>query len=313
MNEQDKSEPSGRPGSPRTTRFAISASDRDRQQAIFETSAAIRTRFADAARQGYDAICAQTPIAANVDFAPVAGPEITGWWATPPSPDLARPILFIHGGGYHLGNAHSYRGLLSQIANRTSCPVLGVDYPLAPEAPFPAAFEAAGKARDWLAGGNIESYALMGDSAGGGLALALLSASAPAKPPASVVVFSPWTDLTLSGNSFKSPETNDPIFKPDSLAALAGTYLNGADPIDSRASPLYDIPANAPPILLQVGTCELLLDDTRRYAQTAASLGVEVELQVFEGLHHVFQRDAGRLEMADLALDETARFIKEHW
>jgi acetyl esterase/lipase len=291
----------------------MSAIDRAQQQAVFEANASVRARYSDNPRRGYAAICALTPIAEGVEFMPVSKPDVLGWWATPQSADHAYPILYIHGGGYHFGDAESYRGLLSQIAIRTGCPVLGIDYPLAPEAPFPAAFDAAFKARDWLARRDIDSYALMGDSAGGGLALALLPATTSEMLPASVVVFSPWTDLARTGHSFNDSNVHDPIFRPAYLAGLAVAYLDGADPLDGRASPLYEIPADAPPILIQVGTSELLLDDARRYAEAAVGLGVEVALQRFNGLHHVFQRDAGRLALADFALDEAARFIKAHW
>lgn len=129
----------------------------------------------------------------------------------------------------------------------------------------------------------------------------------------SVAVFSPWTALALTGASFIDPKTHDPVFQPEVLAALAQSCQNGADPREPPASPLYRVPPLLPPILIQVGTDELLLDDAKRYAETAAHQGSEVKLELFEGLHHVFQRDVGSLAIADQALDQTARFVTNRW
>jgi acetyl esterase/lipase len=161
---------------------------------------------------------------------------------------------------------------------------------------------------------GFEQLAMLGDSAGGGLALAALSrVQTYSTNVASAVVFSPWVDLALSGLSLSDPNTRDPIFQPAVLQAAASTYLNGAAPRDSRASPLYDIPAKLPPLALQVGSRELLLDDACRYAHAAARVGGEVRLDVFDGLHHVFQRATEALPSARAALDDAASFIAAHW
>jgi monoterpene epsilon-lactone hydrolase len=189
-----------------------------------------------------------------------------------------------------------------------------VDYPLAPEHRFPAAYDAALAARRWLTAEGVDQVALVGDSAGGGLALAAageLGAGAPAV--AAVVVFSPWVDLALTGPSFWDPNTRDPIFKPGRLAASAATYLGGADARDGRASPLYSVSATLPPLAIQVGSNELLLDDARRYAVAAAEKGGEVSLDIFEGLHHVFQQSVGDLPSAGRARDAAGRFLSRHW
>jgi acetyl esterase/lipase len=246
-------------------------------------------------------------------FSEVQEPDVKGSWAVPSSTAPARAIFFIHGGGYHLGDATSYRGFVSQIAARTKCRVFAVDYPLAPEHRFPAAYDAVAKARGWFIAAGVMDYAIMGDSAGGGLALALLNEPNSRKNSSSAVVFSPWTDLSLTGASFSDPATSDPVFKPEMLAGLAGSYLQGAEPKDWRASPLYGIPDLLPPTLIQVGTNELLLDDATRYAEAAARKGGEVRLELFEGLHHVFQRDAGSLSIADQAIEQAAGFVSAHW
>lgn len=298
---------------PRISIQSMSERDRSQQRTILERNAALAARFGDDRRAAYAAMCAMTPTAAGVRFSEVAEADVKGWWAMPESPDRTTAIFFIHGGGYHLGDAQSYRGFASQIAARTGRPVFAVDYPLAPERRFPAAHDAVVRAREWLLATGVEDYALVGDSAGGGLALALLADDRAMPRASSVTVFSPWTDLALTGPSFNDPGTHDPVFRREILAGLAKSYLDGADPLDQRASPLYGIPDHAPPILVQAGTEELLLDDARRYAQGAVSRGADVTLELFEGMHHVFQRDAGHLGIADQALDQAGRFIVAHW
>jgi monoterpene epsilon-lactone hydrolase len=292
--------------------FAIPEEDRENQRQLFERNAALLGRFGDDRRGAYSAMCALTPIAKGVAFSAVET-DVKGWWITPSAAASTRVVLFIHGGGYHLGDAASYRGFASQIALKTGCPVFAVDYPLAPEHRFPFAYDAILRAADWLTAGHTQAYAVMGDSAGGGLALALAKGAPSGRNPRSVVVFSPWTDLALTGSSFNDPATTDPVFKPDMLAGLAQSYLNGADPRDWRASPLYGIPSEPPPMLIQAGTHELLLDDATRYAKAVASKGGEVFLELYEGLHHVFQRDTGTLTIADQALNRAAEFVSRHW
>lgn len=220
----------------------------------------------------------------------------------------------MHGGGYRLGSAKAYRGFASHIAARAGVPAFVVDYPLAPEHPLPAGYDAVLAARRWLATEGVEQVALVGDSAGGGLVLAAADGRGASAPTiAAVVAFSPWVDLTLTGKSMWDPHTRDPYFKPERLAVSAATYLGGADARDGRASPLFGVTARLPPVALQVGTEELLLDDARRYAEAVAEKGSEVQLDVFEGLHHVFQQSIGQLPSAARALDAAADFISRYW
>ncbi len=295
------------------THHPLRDGERDRQRAILERNAALMAHFPDDRRAAYAAMASQTAPAAGVSLSDTHSDEAKGLWLRPSFARADRVILFIHGGGYHLGDATSYSGFAGQIAARTKCLVFSMDYPLAPECLFPAPFLAVVRARNWLAASGYRQVALVGDSAGGGLALASLNEPLIGSRIASVVVFSPWTDLALTGASFSSPETYDPVFQPSVLASLARSYLGGADPRDYRASPIYGIPDQPPPIAIQVGTDELLLDDSREYARRAAKKGNSVTLDVFEGMHHVFQRDAGRLETADVALDLAAEFITRHW
>lgn len=260
-------------------------------------------------RAAYDAMTEDTPIAPGVRVNEAGDGPVGGWWLRPADAPAGRAILFLHGGAYMLGSARSYRGFASQVAVRANVATFVLDYPLAPEHPFPTAPDAAARALAWLAGQGFPHIALVGDSAGGALALAALGAA----PVASVVAFSPWVDLTLSGPSLHAPATHDRIFQRQVLAGAAATYLAGASPHDGRASPLFAVPASLPPLALQVGTDELLLDDARRYAAAASARGGIVTLDIYEGMHHVFQRATNELATARHALDAAARFIDTHW
>lgn len=298
----------------RECRHRLSDHERVVEEGVLANIARHFSGFEGSLRDAYDAMTDMTPIAEGLTLEAVEQGNVKGWWIRPRGAPADRAILFIHGGGYGLGSASAYRGFASQMVSRTGVAAFVLDYPLAPEHRFPAAYEAVVEARRWLGALGIEQIALVGDSAGGGLSLAALAeASEATAAVSSVVVFSPWTDLALAGESMQAPEQNDPIFQAGSLAHAAAEYLAGANPRDRRASPLYGVPARLPPILIQVGTAELLLDDSRRYAELAAKRGNEVVLDVFEGLHHVFQRAVVELPSARRALDMSSQFITAHW
>jgi monoterpene epsilon-lactone hydrolase len=264
-------------------------------------------------RDRYAAMIATTPIAEGVTTDPVDRDGVHGWWVRPAKAPSDRAILYVHGGGYRLGSAKAYRGFASQIAVRAGLAAFVADYPLAPEHPFPAGLDAVLAVRRWLATQGITRAGLAGDSAGGGLVLAAANEQGTEAPPiAAVVAFSPFVDMTLSGESMLDPNTRDPYFTRDRLLASAATYLGGADPRNARASPLFGIRAGLPPIAIQVGTEEVLLDDARRYARTAAKMGGTVRLDVYEGLHHVFQQSTDYLPSARRALDDAAAFLARY-
>jgi acetyl esterase/lipase len=288
--------------------------ERAAEQAVLAAIGAHFAGFTGSMREAYDGMAAKTPIATHITAESVETAEVQGWWVRPADAPPNRAILFIHGGAYMLGSAKAYRGFASQIAARTGVATFVLDYPLAPEHPFPAAFDAVPAALKWLHGQGFGRIALVGDSAGGALSLAALGIEEKDLPVvSSVVVFSPWVDLALSGPSLLDPGTHDPIFTPAILMAAVEKYLGGADAVDGRASPLYAIPQKLPPLAIQVGTDELLLDDARRYAAAAAERGGEVRLDIYEGLHHVFQRSTEELASARNALDAAARFLSDHW
>lgn len=286
---------------------AIEKAGLDRVRQLFAT-------FKGPLREAYDAMSALTPIAAGVSFQPVDADGVRGLWVRPQGARADHVILYVHGGAYGLGSAHAYRGLVSQIAARAGVAIFSLDYPLAPEQPFPAAYDATTAARRWLGTQGVAQIALMGDSCGAGLVLASLAAPVAGSPVVtSVVGFSPWTDLALTGASATDPATRDLVFQLPMLQNAAKAYLGTHDARDPRASPFHGLPATLPPLLVQVGTDELLLDDARRYAAAAAARGGEVRLDVFEDLHHVFQRAVAELPAAARAVDDAVAFVAAHW
>lgn len=266
-------------------------------------------------RARYDAFIAATPIAEGVTFRSAENAEPPGVWCEPnASAQHARDraILYLHGGAYTMGSAEAYRGFVSQIATRARCPAFILEYPRAPEAAIPAALDLAVRALASV----LKRYprvAIVGDSAGGGLTLATLAARRRDLQVCCAVVFSPWTDLTLSGASISDRAGADVLLDPAVLAEAARGYVGAASASDPRASPLLGIPGDLPPVLIQVGTEEILLDDSRRYAASARRLGAAVSLERWAGMHHVFQLDVKSLSSSRRALDRAAGFLLAHF
>ncbi|MEU8893340.1 alpha/beta hydrolase [Streptomyces sp. NPDC048442] len=225
-------------------------------------------------------------------------------------------LLYLHGGGYVVGSPDTHAGLAGELALRTGLRAVSVDYRLAPEHPFPAAVDDGLAAyRELLATGtDPRELVVAGDSAGGGLSIATLLAAREAglPQPAAVVTFSPWADLTLTGESMRSKEDADPIFTEADVRAYADLYAATADRAHPLASPVFADLTGLPPLLVQVGANEVLLDDAVRLAGRAGADDVDVTLEVGPGLPHVFQLNYGRLDEADAALDRAARFLTTH-
>jgi acetyl esterase/lipase len=234
-----------------------------------------------------------------------------------PGLDPSAVLLYFHGGAYALGSAADSAGLAADVARRTGARAISVDYRLAPESPFPAAVEDAVAAYRALLEDGVPSsrIAFVGESAGGGLAVAALVASKEAglPQPSAAAVFSPWTDLTLSGGSMAGKAAVDPALTADGLRTRARDYLGGADPAAPLASPVHAGLAGLAPLLIQAGSHEILLDDAVRLAASAAAADVFVELQVWPGLPHVFQGFAALVDEADEALRAAAAFIQARW
>jgi len=206
--------------------------------------------------------------------------------------------------------------LSSDLSRRIDARVASVDYRLAPEHPYPAALQDARAAYRGLLDSGVDprSIAVVGESAGGGLAVALLASLAEAglAQPACAVLFSPWTDLTLSGESITSLVEIDPAFTPEKVSVRAADYVGSADPTDPAISPIFADLRGLSPILIQAGSHEILLDDSIRLARRAAIDDVAVTLDVTPGVPHGFQAFAAILDEGDAALARAAAFVSQH-
>jgi epsilon-lactone hydrolase len=221
-------------------------------------------------------------------------------------------ILYLHGGAYMIESPRNVRPATVGIALSTGAPVYSLDYRLAPENPLPAAIEDAVGAYRSLAERIDGPVAIAGDSAGGGLTLAtaLRLREMGLPRPAALALLCPWLDLTLSGASMRSKRGPEPVVTREWLADGARHYLAGVDAADPRASPLFDELAGLPPTLIQAAVDDPLLSDAERLAERAQAADVEVELETYEDLWHVFQLDVGLLRSADAAIARLGAFLK---
>jgi monoterpene epsilon-lactone hydrolase len=227
----------------------------------------------------------------------------------------APTILYLHGGGYYFCSPKSHRALAFGLATRANAPTFSLDYRLAPEHRFPGALDDATAAYRHLVASGIPpgSIVIAGDSAGGGLALATLVALRDAGDPlpAGGVLFSPWTDLAASGATIRSNDGADPMFSGPAIARAAQVYLGDTPATHPYASPVYANLEGLPPLFIQAGSTEVLLDDSRRVADNARTAGVPVELQVWQKMPHVWQIFAPFIPEARQALDAAAGFVRE--
>jgi monoterpene epsilon-lactone hydrolase len=231
-----------------------------------------------------------------------------------PESDPGRHVLFLHGGGYITGSPTLYRHILWRFASAAKARIAAIDYRLAPEHPFPAALDDAVAAWHGLLadGADPGRSAVLGDSAGGGLALALaLRLKDEGAPlPAAVVAISPWTDLAITGESCRN-DAGDPMLKSDCLEPFAAQYLGGADPRHPYASPLYGNPAALPPTLIQVGSDEILRDDSVRMAERMREAGCDISLEVWPRMPHVWHAFAPAMPEASRAIARVGAFIEK--
>ncbi len=225
-------------------------------------------------------------------------------------------VLYFHGGVYVLGDAFAAADLAAQIARRTLARVISVDYPLAPEHPYPAAVNDALAAYQALlqTGTPPSDIILAGDSAGAGLAIAtLVNARDHDLPqPAAAYLMSPYADLTLAGPTMTTKRDADPLMSPDNLRSRVPDYTAGYDPALALISPIFADLTGLPPLLIQAGTHEVLLDDALRLARQAALADVEVTLEITPGVPHVFQAYHAILDEATGALDRAGQFLAAH-
>jgi monoterpene epsilon-lactone hydrolase len=239
-------------------------------------------------------------------------------WLTPDGVGRTAAVLYLHGGGYCAGSLDSHRGLAARIGIASGCAVATLDYRRAPENPFPAAVTDAVAAYHQLAADGVapERMAVAGDSAGGGLVMALLLAlrAEGSRLPAAAVLLSPWVDLTQSGASYRERVDRDPMLSREALDVLADHYLAGTHPRTELASPLFAADLSGlPPLRIEVGEHEVLLDDATRLAERASAAGIDVTLTVWPEMIHVFQAFPGTiLSETDLSVAAIGKFVASH-
>jgi epsilon-lactone hydrolase len=254
------------------------------------------------------------PVPEDVRREAVEAGGVPAEWIVPPNADRERVILYLHGGGYVIGSINTHRALVAAIARSAGARALALDYRLAPENPFPAAVEDATAAYRWLLanGARPDQIVVAGDSAGGGLTVATLLALRDAGDPlpAAGVCISPWVDLEGVGESMTAKADVDPIVQKDALVRMAQAYLGDADPRTPLAAPLYADLGGLPPLLIQVGTSETLLDDATRLHQRARDAGVEVTLEPWEEMIHVWHLFGLMLPEAQQAIEQIGAFVR---
>jgi monoterpene epsilon-lactone hydrolase len=248
----------------------------------------------------------------GVDYLETVAGSVSAMWLVPAGSVAGKVLLCLHGGGFIGGSMYSHRRMFAHIAKRTGVRALVLDYRQLPGHPHPASAEDTEVAYGWLLDQGYEHVAVVGDSAGGGLALGLaITSTLPA--PAAVVGLSPWTDMTLSGNSMESNRPTDVLFggeHPFDLDGMVDFVLGGPDRDrrDPRVSPLHGDLTRLPPTYLQVSGAEMLLDDARRVADEAPDA---VCLDVFPQQQHTFQMAAGRSPVADEAIARVAAWLRD--
>ena len=261
-----------------------------------------------ATSEGFAMLTAEPAVAVAVELVDAGG--VPAQWLVPQGAATDRVLLYLHGGGYVVGSMHSHRKLASHIAAAIGCRALNVDYRLAPEHPHPAAVTDAVTVYRWLLDQGVQPAHIVvsGDSAGGGLTLALLVALAQQgiAQPALAVPLSPWAELEGNGETAVSNAEVDMMVSMTALKTMADAFLGGGDPRDPLAAPVYADLRGISPLYIQVGGHETLLDNATRIASRAAAAGVDVRLDVFPEMQHVFQIAAGNIPEADDAIARIA-------
>jgi epsilon-lactone hydrolase len=271
-----------------------------------------------AARPPFDAIMERVPAPQGVTFEADMVGGIAGWWCRPNQAKSEHVILHLHGGWFNWGSARAFRHLVGHIAASAGASAFIPDYRLAPEHVFPAAVEDVEACYDGLAERGFTRIAIVGDSAGGALALILLRLvtarnTAGGVIPVGAVALSPVTDLALSGESWNTRAEADPYFIKSQARQLVDSYLNGADPMAPQASPLYGDLAALPPVRVHVGDDEVLLNDASRYVVRAVDAGVDARMDVWQGMPHGFTSGVGKIAAANQALAAIGAFLAQRF
>jgi phosphinothricin tripeptide acetyl hydrolase len=264
-------------------------------------------------RETMDAMLTLMPPAEDMTFAPVDAGGVPAEWSSADVADSGRVVIYFHGGAYVMGSVATHRNLVAHIARRSGARVLNVDYRLGPEHPFPAAVEDAVAAYRFVLASGVPAakIAIAGDSAGGGLTAACLVALRDAGEtlPGAAVCISPWLDLSQSFGSWQSKADLDPMLEVEQIQTCADAYLDGADPKTPTASPVFADLQGLPPLLVQVGTAETLLDESIEFTKRAKAAGVDASIDVAQDMIHVWHAFADLLPEGREALDDLATFL----
>src|SRR5262245_4964974 len=266
-------------------------------------------------RQRMEELTATAPLPDGIRATGVDAGGVPSEWVEATGASPHGTMLYLHGGGYTIGSVATHRGLVGRLAIATGARGLTVGYRLGPEHRFPAAVDDAVAAYRWLvrAGTAPERIVVAGDSAGGGLTVALLVAlrNAGGRRPAAGVCISPGADLACTGESMKTCAARDPMVQRGPLLEMATQYLGGQDPRAPLASPIFADLHGLPPLLIHVGTAETLLDDARRLADRARADGVPVEIEVWDDMIHVWHAFSPLLPEADEAIARIGAWVRE--
>jgi len=294
---------------PWLTVHPLSQEDSVGARALRASVAAFKGKLAGTAARGpFDDLMERVAAPADVTFEADTVGGISGFWAKPARPRKGAVILHVHGGWFNLGSAHAYRNFVGHIALSAGTAAFIPDYRLAPEHPFPAAVTDVKACYRGLVDKGIDKIAVVGDSAGGNLALGLVSTDIA---PVGAVAISPVTDLALTGESYATRAEADPYFTKSQVAWLVASYLGPTDPRNPLASPLYGDLRGLPPIRVHVGDDEVLLDDSRRYVERAVAAGVDVRLDIWMGMPHGFVTAVREFDAARQSLNAIGAFLNE--
>jgi monoterpene epsilon-lactone hydrolase len=294
----------------------VSTEQRENLDAILRQSAFPAGSDLNEQRRLLRELLSAQPLPAEVTVTAVALGGVPTAEVTVDGVEPRHVVLYFHGGVYVMGDASLAAGLASQVGRRARAKVISVDYRLAPEHPYPAAVDDALAAYEALLhnGTAPSGIAFAGESAGGGLAIAtLVNARDHGLPlPAAAFVMSPYADLTLAGTTMETKRKADPLLSPEALQARVTDYTSGQDPALGLISPVFADLSGLPPLIIQAGTHEVLLDDAVRLARQAATADVEVTLDITPGVPHVFQAYYPILDEAAAALDRAGQFLSMH-
>jgi len=291
----------------------MSATIRERNATPVDPPPDLATR-----RRGMDETA--SPVPDDVTVTAVDAGGVPGDWVQAPGADAGRRLLYLHGGGYVIGSPTSHRRLASDISRASGCSLLVIDYRMAPEDPFPAAVDDAHAALRWMGANGPDGASdatttfIAGDSAGGGLTLSTLVSARDAgdQLPVAAVTISAWADLAATGDSVQTRAEADPMISSDGIAGMARMYAGDAALDHPLVSPLYADLAGLPPLLMQVGDAEVLLDDTTRVGEKVKAAGGNVTVEVEPEAFHVYQYVGPTMPEAAAAIERIGAFIRAH-